>query len=112
MRVSHGCIRLYPENISSFFNEVETGIPVRIIDKPYKAGWLDGELYVQVHPPLAEYVEERGHNQTELVNAVISKLMEDNRRPDWKQLQNYAEQKTGMPMLLYLMKGNEVADNH
>ncbi|MEW8625217.1 MAG: L,D-transpeptidase family protein [Candidatus Thiodiazotropha sp.] len=112
MRVSHGCIRLYPENISNFFNEVETGIPVRIIDKPYKAGWLDGELYVQVHPPLAEYVEERGHNQTELVDAVISKLMEDNRRPDWKQLQNYAEQKTGLPMPLYLLQGNEVADNH
>jgi L,D-transpeptidase ErfK/SrfK len=112
MRVSHGCIRLYPENISSFFKEVETGIPVRIIDKPYKAGWLNGELFVQVHPPLAEYVEERGHNQTELVNAVISKLQKDGRRPDWKQLQNYADQKTGLPMPLYLTQGDEVADNN
>jgi L,D-transpeptidase ErfK/SrfK len=110
MRVSHGCIRLYPENITSFFNEVETGIPVRIIDKPYKAGWLNDELYVQVHPPLAEYIEERGHNQTELVNAVISKLTQDKRRPDWKQLKIYAEQKTGMPMPLYLLQGDEVAD--
>ena len=112
MRVSHGCIRLYPENIKQFFHEVETGIPVRIIDKPYKAGWLDGELYVQVHPPLVEYVEENGHNQTELINAVISKLSEDTRRPDWKQLKVYADQQTGLPMPLYLTQGDEVADRH
>ncbi|MET0044646.1 MAG: L,D-transpeptidase family protein [Candidatus Thiodiazotropha sp. 6PLUC3] len=112
MRVSHGCIRLYPENIKQFFDEVETGIPVRIIDKPYKAGWLKGELYVQVHPPLVEYVAENGHNQTELIDAVISKLTEDNRRPDWRQLQTYADQQTGLPMPLYLLQGNEVADSH
>ena len=111
MRVSHGCIRLYPENIARFFHEVETGVPVRIIDKPYKAGWLNGELYVQVHPPLVEYLKERGNNHTELVDAVISKLMEDNRSPDWDQLQTYADQKTGLPMPLYLWKGDEVAIN-
>jgi L,D-transpeptidase ErfK/SrfK len=112
MRVSHGCIRLYPENIERFFHEVETGIPVRIIDKPYKAGWLNGELYVQVHPPLVEYVQEKGHNHTELIDAVISKLMKDTRRPDWDQLQTYANQKTGLPMPLYLWHGDELADNH
>jgi L,D-transpeptidase ErfK/SrfK len=112
MRVSHGCIRLYPENIKQFFQEIETGIPVRIIDKPYKAGWLNGELFVQVHPPLVEYVEENGHNQTELIDAIISKLPEGNRRPDWKQLKIYAEQQTGLPMPLYLIQGDEVADRH
>jgi L,D-transpeptidase ErfK/SrfK len=112
MRVSHGCIRLYPENVESFFEEVEVGVPVRIIDKPYKAGWSRGELYVQVHPPLSEYVEERGNNYTELVNAVIGKLGEDKRRPDWDQLQSFIEQKTGIPMPLYLWRENAVADGN
>lgn len=112
MRVSHGCIRLYPENIERFFHEVETGVAVNIINMPYKAGWLNGELYVQIHPPLIEYVEEKGFNHTELINAVISKLTEDGRRPDWKQLQTYADQKTGLPMHLYLLPGDEVADSH
>ncbi|MEW8505970.1 MAG: L,D-transpeptidase family protein [Candidatus Thiodiazotropha sp.] len=113
MRVSHGCIRLYPENVERFFEEVEIGVPVRIIDKPFKAGWLKGELFVQVHPPLAEYVEQRGHNYTELVDAVIGKLEEDERRPDWDQLYTIIEQKTGIPMPLFLWQGKAVADgNH
>ncbi|MEW8030004.1 MAG: L,D-transpeptidase family protein [Candidatus Thiodiazotropha sp.] len=112
MRVSHGCIRLYPENVERFFEEVDIGVPVRIIDKPFKAGWLKGELYVQVHPPLAEYVEQRGNNYTELVNAVIGKLGEDKRRPDWDQLHGFIEQKTGIPMPLYLWRENAVADGN
>ncbi len=112
MRVSHGCIRLYPENISAFFNMVEPGTPVRIINEPYKAGWLKGELYVQVHPPLVEYVQEKGHNYTELVNAVINRLGNDPRKPDWTLLHEYAESKTGIPMPLYLWDNNELAKNH
>jgi L,D-transpeptidase ErfK/SrfK len=110
MRVSHGCIRLYPENIEQFFEQVEKGTPVRIINQPYKAGWLKGELYVQVHPPLVEYVQKNGHNYTELVNAVISQLGEDQRKPDWSLLQEYVENKTGIPMPLYLWEPQELAE--
>jgi L,D-transpeptidase ErfK/SrfK len=109
MRVSHGCIRLYPENIEQLFGQIDPGTPVRIIDQPYKAGWLKGELYVQVHPPLAEYVEEKGHNYTELVDAVVQKLGDDQRKPDWSLLQEYAEGKTGIPMPLYLWDNGEIA---
>lgn len=109
MRVSHGCIRLYPENIEQLFGQIEPGTPVRIVNQPYKAGWLRGELYVQVHPPLAEYVEEKGHNYTELVDAVVHKLGNDERKPDWSLLQEYAEGKTGIPMPLYLWDGGEIA---
>lgn len=109
MRVSHGCIRLYPENIKTFFKQVDVGTPVRIINQPYKAGWLKGELYVQAHPPLAEYLEEKGQNYTELVNAVINKLDKDSRTPDWSLLEEYATNKTGIPMPLYLWSGDEIA---
>lgn len=111
MRVSHGCIRLYPENITQLFKQVDRGTPVRIINEPYKAGWLKGELYVQVHPPLEEYIEEKGNNYTELVNAVIARLGEDARKPDWSLLHEYAEDKTGIPMPLYLWDTEELADS-
>ena len=110
MRVSHGCIRLYPENIADFFKMVEKGTPVRIVNEPYKAGWLNGELYVQVHPPLEEYIEEKGNNYTELVNAVIDRLGGDSRKPDWSLLHEYTENKTGIPMPLYLWESEELAD--
>jgi L,D-transpeptidase ErfK/SrfK len=54
MRVSHGCIRLYPEDIEALFDRVPPGTPVYIVDQPVLAGWRDGELYLEVHRPLAE----------------------------------------------------------
>ena len=48
-RVSHGCIRLYPEDISRFFTMVPTGTKVTIVRQPIKAGQLDGRIYLEVH---------------------------------------------------------------
>jgi L,D-transpeptidase ErfK/SrfK len=54
MRVSHGCIRLFPEDIEALFERVPSGTPVYIINEPVLAGWQDGELFLEVHKPLAE----------------------------------------------------------
>ena len=54
MRVSHGCIRLYPEDMEELFQMTRIGMPVRIIDQPIKAGWRDTELFLEIHHPLAE----------------------------------------------------------
>ncbi len=62
MRVSHGCIRLYPENIEPLYGMVGIGEAVTIINEPYLAGWRDGELYFESHSPLEDDVitpEER-----------------------------------------------------
>ena len=54
MRVSHGCVRLYPENIEPLYDMVGLGEPVTIINEPYLAGWRDGELYLESHSPLED----------------------------------------------------------
>ena len=54
MRVSHGCVRLYPENIEPLFEMVDIGESVTIINEPYLAGWRDGELYFESHSPLED----------------------------------------------------------
>ncbi len=54
MRVSHGCVRMLPEDIKSLFPRVRVGTPVHIVDQPIKIGWLAGTLYIEVHPPLEE----------------------------------------------------------
>jgi L,D-transpeptidase ErfK/SrfK len=54
MRVTHGCVRLYPENIEQLYNIVPVGTPVYIVDQPVKAGWLADTLFLEVHAPLAE----------------------------------------------------------
>jgi L,D-transpeptidase ErfK/SrfK len=52
--VSHGCIRLYPEDIATLFPLVPVGTPVAVIDEHAVFGWSGGELYLQVHPDHAQ----------------------------------------------------------
>jgi L,D-transpeptidase ErfK/SrfK len=54
MRSSHGCIRLYPDDIEALFERVTKGTPVLIVNQPVLAGWRDGQLYLEVHRPLTE----------------------------------------------------------
>lgn len=49
-RVSHGCFRLYPEDMERLFAEVPMGTTVAIIDEPVKLAWIDGELWLELHP--------------------------------------------------------------
>ncbi len=49
-RVSHGCIRLYPDDIADLARRVPVGTPVRILYKPFKAVRDGDRLLLEVHP--------------------------------------------------------------
>lgn len=74
MRVSHGCVRMLPEDIEGLFPQVDRGTPVYIVNQPIKAGWYGGKLYLEVHPPLEEYpLTER--EMDDLVSEVLDKAL-------------------------------------
>ncbi|MCI0510407.1 L,D-transpeptidase ErfK/SrfK [Chromohalobacter marismortui] len=54
MRVTHGCIRMYPEDVEHLFGKLPVGTNVNLISQPTKFGWRDGTLYVQSFPLLEE----------------------------------------------------------
>lgn len=54
MRVTHGCIRMYNENIEELFPMVRVGTRVHIVNQPVKVGWSSGTLYIEVSPPIDE----------------------------------------------------------
>ena len=58
MRVTHGSIRMFPEDIEYLFPNVDVNTPVRIINTPVKIGWFGDELVVEVHPVLEAAVSE------------------------------------------------------
>lgn len=60
MRVSQGCVRLYPEHIEQLVFEVPIGTPVAMIDQPVKAGYRDGHLYLEIHPGHDDSLPELG----------------------------------------------------
>jgi L,D-transpeptidase ErfK/SrfK len=61
-RVSSGCIRMYPEDIERLFPIVAIRTKVTVVNQPLKLGWSNGELYMEVHPDVAEgdELEARG----------------------------------------------------
>lgn len=50
MKVTHGCLRLYPEDMVVLFRAVPEGTPVRVVNQPYKFAWSGNVLYVEAHP--------------------------------------------------------------
>lgn len=49
-RLSSGCIRMYPEDILTVFDNVAPGTTVTVVDQPVKTAWVDHQYYIQVHP--------------------------------------------------------------
>ncbi len=52
MRVTHGCLRMFPEDIRYLFEYIAINTPVRIINDPVKIGWQGDALVLEVHPVL------------------------------------------------------------
>lgn len=48
-KASHGCLRLYPEDIPRLFDLVPVGTSVSIVREPVKVGVKSGKVYVEVH---------------------------------------------------------------
>ncbi len=100
MRVSHGCIRMLPDDIEYLFPQIPTGTPVQIINQPVKAGWYGGKLYLEVHPPLPEYPHDRGA-MVERVMAVLDEVMAGRSAElDNQVIEDVLTQQTGMPQIV------------
>jgi L,D-transpeptidase ErfK/SrfK len=52
MAVTHGCIRMYPEDVAAIFPTVPVGTKVYLINVPVKVAFVDGTLLLEAHPPV------------------------------------------------------------
>ena len=52
MAITHGCIRMYPEDVAALFPLVPVGTKVWLINDPVKVAYVDGELLLEAHPPV------------------------------------------------------------
>jgi L,D-transpeptidase ErfK/SrfK len=100
MRVTHGCIRLYPEDIQRLFDEVPVGTPVRIVNQPYKTGWHSGVLYFEAQSPLEENLAEATSDLTPAVRAIIDATRQRPARVDWNRVTRAAIELRGIPIMV------------
>lgn len=97
MQITHGCIRLYPEDIEHLFGEVQVGTSVRIVNQRVKTGWLDGALYLEVHHPLDSAVPGDVEDATALTRAIVAATASRRVRVDWETAQRVFEEANGIP---------------
>ena len=100
MRVSRGCIRMYPEDIESLYERLPSGTQVNLMDAPFKAGWAaDGTLFVQSYPQLEENVGDF----EPLLNAIerVSELADEQAEIDYEQVKRAVEAPDGRFVALY-----------
>lgn len=71
MRVSHGCIRLFPEDIEHLFGITSVNTPVEILYQPYKAALKGTSLYLEAHKVQEDIDVREGNNMTPMVAAIL-----------------------------------------
>jgi len=80
--LSHGCVRLHPDDIAELFPRLKTGEAVQIIYEPVMMAAFEGRLFLEVHPDA--YMKE-AINPTGTAKK-IARAHQLEKRVDWKRV--------------------------
>jgi L,D-transpeptidase ErfK/SrfK len=72
MAITHGCVRMYPEDVAALFPLIPVGTKVWLINEPVKVAFSDGELLVEAHPP----VDDEGQNTEDTNMDLLSQKLD------------------------------------
>jgi L,D-transpeptidase ErfK/SrfK len=101
LRSSHGCIRLYPEDVEKIFAMVNPGTGVTVVNQPFVFGWHDGELYLQGFDVLEDDKRDWSKSQPKLLSKTLSKRIQTelaNRKAtvDWQRVAQITKDPRGL----------------
>jgi len=72
MAITHGCVRMYPEDVAALFPLIPVGTKVWLINEPVKVAFVGGELLMEAHPP----VDEEGQNTSDPDLSLLSQKLD------------------------------------
>ena len=98
MRVTHGCLRMYPEDIERLFEDIPVGTPVHLVNQPIKLGWLAGSLFVELHPPLEEDTDNYANYMQSVLDAIAEFTAPDEISLSGRTLWQAIEHQDGIPV--------------
>jgi L,D-transpeptidase ErfK/SrfK len=103
LRSSHGCIRLYPEDIEQFFNMVPIGTAVQVVNQPFVFGWHDGQLYMQPFDVLEDDTRDwrkapRKLLSRSLATTLQQQLKMQHQQIDWNAVSGLTRSPRGVPV--------------
>ncbi len=97
MAVTHGCVRLYPEDIAALFPVVPVGTPVTIVNDPILATLEHGRLYLSIHPPLHSQDVPAKPNYALISRIIDQAVGSASVAVDWGRVRRMAERANGIP---------------
>ena len=103
MRSSHGCIRLYPEDISVFFDLIPLGTKVTVVNQPYLFGSRDGTLYLQAYAVMEDDSRNWDKNRKRLLAHLLSpklrkEISAQDNAIDWQRVGDLAHAARALPV--------------
>ena len=103
LRSSHGCIRLFPEDIAQLFDMVPIGTKVRVVNQPFVFGWRDDKLYMQPLDVLADDTRDWKKAPRKLLSkSLASTLQKDlkahNEQVNWDVVSALSKSPRGLPV--------------
>ncbi len=103
LRSSHGCIRLYPEDIAQFFAMVPLGTQVRVVNQPFVFGWRDGQLYMQPFDVLEDDTRDWAKAPRRLLSKSLAATLQQQLKAhetqvDWTLVSALAHNPRGVPV--------------
>ena len=97
MQVTHGCIRMYPEDIAELFKLVAVNTSVRLVDQPYRMGWHGEDLYIEVHAPLEGQLPAETRSLTNITRLLVAATQNRTVAIDWAKAERAFILATGVP---------------
>jgi L,D-transpeptidase ErfK/SrfK len=97
MRVTHGCMRLYPQDIERVFHSVPVGTTVRLVNEPFKVGLSHGRVMLEVHPPLEEDHKRFEDRFTQVMTMLTARYRQHELRLDWESVRAAVYRADGVP---------------
>jgi L,D-transpeptidase ErfK/SrfK len=101
MQITHGCVRMYPEDVEALYRSVPVGTPVYIVKQPIKVGWLDNVLYLEAHPDLEGETLTRDQRYASALNLIQKANGQVLPEFDDQALKQALEQLNGNPVAIY-----------
>ncbi|HEX3843917.1 MAG TPA: L,D-transpeptidase family protein [Steroidobacteraceae bacterium] len=105
MSVTHGCVRLYPEDIAALYPVVRVGTPVTVVNEPVLASLQDGELYLEVHPPTNSNHVAAAPDFDKISQIIDATIGQSVVAIDWDKVRQVAGQANGIPQLIGVQAG-------
>src|SRR5580658_9528003 len=103
LRSSHGCMRLYPEDIEKLYYMVPDGMSVRVVNQPFLFGWHDKQLFLQSYTVLEDDPRDWNHAQQKLLSHGLAlhdqkQLKDAGLTIDWDSVKSITHEPRGVPV--------------